>query len=196
MRRSLLFIAGLTLLIGCAESNSLPTDQGTGNPAGSPLFAGAHVEFSNVGVPIFDPTAGLLMLVGFAAEFTLADLCEAGPEDLIPLSPNSIAHVVEPPTGAFLAASRGQDVPVLVYEFEDDPCDGEGETLVASGTAKFHFTDLHPANGAAISNIGVRGTVDLEAGGQALLTLVGAVFTQTPDGTVRANTGTITLTPI
>jgi hypothetical protein len=196
MRQPLLFLAVLVLLIGCAESTGLPTGQATGSPAEHPSFAGAQVEFSSVGVPVFDPATGLLVLIGFAAELTLDDLCTAGPEDFIPLSPNSIAHVVQPPTGAFLAAARGQDVPVLVYESEDDPCDGVGETLVASGTAQFHFTDMHPANGAVISNIGVRGTLDLEAGGQALLTLVGAVFTQTPDGTVRANTGTITLTPI
>jgi hypothetical protein len=62
-----------------------------------------------------------------------------------------------------------QDVPVLVYEIEGDICDGVGESLIASGTARFHFSDKHLTNGRVIQNSGVQGTVDLVAGGQALL---------------------------
>jgi hypothetical protein len=193
MRQVLLYVAGLALLVGCSDHNGLPTDQAAGNPAEKPSFAGAEVERSNVALFIFDPAVGLLVTIGFAEGVTLADLCAGIPVDL---SPNTVANVVIPPSEAFLAAAHGQDVPVLVYEFADDPCDGVGETLLASGTVLFHFTDLHPHNGAAIQNIGLRGTLDLVAGGQALLTLVGTVFNQAPDGTIKANTGTIRLTPI
>ena len=123
MRQVLLYVAGLALLVGCSDHNGLPTDQAAGNPAEKPSFAGAEVERSNVALFIFDPAVGLLVTIGFAEGVTLADLCAGIPVDL---SPNTVANVVIPPSEAFLAAAHGQDVPVLVYEFADDPCDGVG----------------------------------------------------------------------
>ena len=54
---------------------------------------------------------------------------------------------------------------MLVYEFEGDICDGVGESLIASGTARFHFSHTELTNGRTIDNSGVRGTLDLVAGG-------------------------------
>jgi hypothetical protein len=201
MRHLVQCATGLALLIGCAGPDGLPTDQGTGDHAGPSLqdtgghaglsFARAEVERTNVGFGIIEPGNPLLVWVGFAAGVTLADIC-SGPQ---PLSPNSIAHVVFPPSGAFLAASHGQDVPVLVYEFEGDICDGVGESLIASGTARFHFSDKHLTNGRVIQNSGVRGTLDLVAGGQALLA-VRSPFYVLPDGSVKFDKTRITLTPL
>jgi hypothetical protein len=44
-----------------------------------------------------------------------------------------------------------------VYEFEGDLCDGVGESLIASGTARFHFSDKHLTNGRVIQNAGCAG---------------------------------------
>jgi hypothetical protein len=84
---------------------------------------------------------------------------------------------------------------VLVYEFEGDFCDGVGESLIASGTGRFHFSDKHVLDGTVIQNFGVRGTVDLVAGGQALL-VVTSPFHQLPDGSVKFDKTRITLTPL
>ena len=162
---------GLALLVGCAGSDGLPTDQGTGDRGGPSLqgtrdhaglsAARAEVIRTNVGFGITAPDSPLLVWVGFEEGVTLADICTGSQ----PLSPNSIAHLVFPPSGAFLAANHGQDVPVLVYEFEGDICDGVGESLIASGTARFHFSHTELTNGRTIDNSGVRGTLDLVAGG-------------------------------
>lgn len=196
MRQLLRYAAGLALLTGCAGSDSLPTDQSAGNPAENPSFAGAEVAFGDVGIVSQDDATGLLTMTGFAEGVTLADLCAAGPEDFIPNSPNSIAHIVLPPPGAFLVAAHGQDVPILVYEFEGDPCDAVGETLLASGTGRFHFSPKNLPSGAVVINIGLRATLDLVAGGEALLVIKGAPFLQFPDGSVVVNKGSITLTPL
>jgi len=194
MRQLLLYLAGVALLFGCGDHNGLPTDYGAGNPTAKPSFAGAEVGQTDVGLLTVDPASGLLLMTGFAEGVRLADLC-AGPP-FPPNSPNSIVYIVIPPPNAFLAAAHGQDVPLVVYEFDGDPCDSVGETLLASGTGQFHLSLENTPNGASINNITVRGTLDLVAGGQAQLVLVGAVGNQAPDGTIRANTGTITLTPI
>jgi hypothetical protein len=191
MRHSVQCATGLAFLIGCADPAGLPTDKSAWNRADDLSFARAEVERTNVGFGITEPGNPLLVWVGFAAGVTLADIC-SGPQ---PLSPNSIAHVVFPPSGAFLAAAHGQDVPVLVYEFEGDICDGVGESLIASGTARFHFSDKHLTNGRVIQNSGVRGTLDLVAGGQALLA-VKSPFYVLPDGSVKFDKTHITLTPL
>ena len=201
MRHLMRCATGLALLIGCGGPNGLPTDQDTADRGGPSLqgtgdhaglsAARAEVERANVGFGIIDPVNPLLVWVGFEEGVTLADIC-SGPQ---PLSPNSIAHVVFPPSGAFLAASHGQDVPVLVYEFEGDICDGVGESLIASGTARFHFSDKHHTNGTVIQNTGVRGVVDLVAGGQALLAVKSPFFVL-PDGSVKFDKTSITLTPL
>ena len=194
MRHSVQCAASLALLIGCADPDGFPTDQDTWDPAGSSLASAAEVERTNVGFGIIDDDSPLLVWVGFEEGVTNADICSANPEDH-PLSPNSIAHVVFPPSGAFLAASHGQDVPVLVYEFEGDICDGVGESLIASGTGRFHFSDKHHTNGRVIQNSGVRGILDLVAGGQALLALR-SPFYQLADGSVKFDKTDITLTPL
>ena len=190
MRHLVQCATGLALLIGCAGADGLPTDQGTGDHAG-PSLARAEVIRTNVGFGITEPGNPLLVWVGFAEGVTIADICSGPP----PLSPNSIAHVVFPPSGAFLAASHGQDVPVLVYETEGDICDGVGESLIASGTARFHFSHRELTNGRIIDNSGVRGTLDLVAGGQALL-VVTSPFYALPDGSVKFDKTRITLTPL
>jgi hypothetical protein len=191
MRQLLRCAAGLALLMGCADPEGLPTEPGTGSHAQDPSFARADVERTNVGVIITEPGNPLLVMTGFAAGVTLADLCSR-PQAL---SPNSIAHVVHPPAGQILAASHGQDVPVLVYEFEGDFCDGVRERLLASGTGRFHFSEKHRRDGTLITNFGERGTLDLEAGGQALLA-VKSPFYQLPDGAVKFDKTSITLTPL
>ena len=197
MRHVLLDVAGLALLFGCADHNGLPTDQSVGNPAHEPSFAGAEIIRSNIGLLTIDPVSVLLVMTGFAEGETLADLCAAPPPNPpLPNSPNSLVQIVLPPVEAFLLGAHGRDVPILVYQFEDDPCDGVGESLLASGTGQFHYTEQHPSNGAVIANITVRGTLDLVAGGQAQLVLVGGNFNQAPDGSIRTNKGTIKLTPI
>ena len=70
------------------------------------------------------------------------------------LSPNSIAHGVFPSSGAFLGAVHGHDIPVRVYQFEGDICDGVGERLIASGTARFHSSDKQHIDGRVIQNAG------------------------------------------
>jgi hypothetical protein len=204
MRHLVPCATGLALLIGCAGPDGLPTDQGTADHAGPPLqgtgdhaglsAARAEVFRTNVGFGIIEPGNPLLVWVGFEEGVTLAGICSENPEDH-PLSPNSLAHVVFPPSGAFLAAAHGQDVPVLVYEFEGDICDGVGESLIASGTARFHFSDKHLRNGRVIQNSGVRGILDLVAGGQALLA-VRSPFYVLPDGSIKFDKTRITLTPL
>jgi hypothetical protein len=184
--------ASLALLIGCADPAGLPTDKSAGNRAKDPSFARAEIERTNVGFGIIEPGKPLLVWVGFEEGVTNADICSGQPQ---PLSPNSIAHVVFPPSGAFLAASHGQDVPVLVYEFEGDICDAVGESLIASGTARFHFSDKHLRNGRVIQNSGVRGILDLVAGGQALLA-VRSPFYLLADGSIKFDKTRITLTPL
>jgi hypothetical protein len=130
-------------------------------------------------------------MTGFSAGRTLADICSGSFGN----SPNSIAHVVLPPSGAFLANAHGHDVPVLVYEFEGDFCDGVGETLVASGTGQFHLSEKHPPNGRFFGNFGVRGTLDLVGGGEALLVVSGP-FIVLPDGSLKFDKTKITLTPL
>jgi hypothetical protein len=191
MRQLLRCAAGLALLMGCADPGGLPTNQGTGNQAQDPSFDGAEIERGSVGLIIIEPGKPLLVMTGFAAGVTLADLCA----ELGSGSPNSISQVVLPPAGGFLAHGHGQDVPVLVYTFEGDPCDGVGESLLAAGTGRFHMSDERVLNGAVIQNTGVRGTLDLVAGGQALLAVKGA-FYQRPDGSVKFDKTSITLTPL
>jgi hypothetical protein len=192
MRHSVQCATGLALLIGCADPAGLPTDQGTWNHAGSSIASSrAEVIRTSVGFAIFEPGNPLLVLVGFEEGVTLADFC-SGPQ---PLSPNSIAHLVFPPSGAFLVASHGQDVPVSVWEFEGDGCDGVGESLIASGTARFHFSHKELRNGRVIDNTGIRGTLDLVAGGQALLA-VRSPFYVLADGSVKFDKTRITLTPL
>ena len=202
MRHLVQCATGLALLIGCAGPDGLPTDQGTGDRGGPSLqgtgdhaglsSARAEVIRTNVGFGLIEPGNPLLVWVGFEEGVTNADICSGEPQ---PLSPNSIAHIVLPPSGAFLAAANGQDVPVLVYEFEGDICDGVGETLIASGTARFHFSDKHHTNGTVIQNTGVRGILDLVAGGQALLA-VRSPFYVLPDGSIKFDKTRITLTPL
>ena len=191
MRHLVQCAIGLALLIGCADPAGLPTDKSAGNRAEDPSFARAEVIRTNVGFGITAPDSPLLVWVGFEEGVTLADIC-SGPQAL---SPNSIAHLVFPPSGAFLVASHGQDVPVLVYEFEGDICDGVGESLIASGTARFHFSDKHLTNGRVIQNSGVRGTLDLVVGGQALLAVT-SPFYALADGSVKFDKTRITLTPL
>jgi hypothetical protein len=181
---------GLALVIGCTDPQGLATYQGTGDHAGLSA-ARAEVIRTNVGFGITAPDSPLLVWVGFEEGVTLADIC-SGPQ---PLSPNSIAHIVLPPSGAFLAASHGQDVPVLVYEFEGDICDGQGESLVAFGTARFHFSRSALTDGRIIDNSGVRGTLELVSSGQALLA-VRSPFYVLPDGSVKFDKTRITLTPL
>jgi hypothetical protein len=190
MRHLVQCATGLALLIGCAGADGLPTDQGTRDHAG-PSLARADVIRTSVGFGITEPGNPLLVWVGFEEGVLIDDICSGPP----PLSPNSIAHVVFPPSGAFLAASHGQDVPVLVYEFDGDICDGVGESLIASGTARFHFSHRELTNGRIIDNSGVRGTLDLVAGGQALL-VVTSPFYALPDGSVKFDKTRITLTPL
>ncbi|HET6796305.1 MAG TPA: hypothetical protein VFH40_04015 [Gemmatimonadales bacterium] len=193
MRHLVQCAAGIALLIGCADSNRSPTDQGTEDHVG-PAFAGAEVGWFTVGFGVIDDDSPILVSVGFEEGVTLADVCSANPEDH-PNSPNSLAHVVVPPSGAFLAAAHGQDVPVMVYEIEGDFCDGVGETLIASGTARFHFSDKHHTDGRIIQNTGLRGIVDLVGGGQALL-VVRSPFYLLPDNSVKFDKTDITLTPL
>ena len=197
MRHLVQCATGLALLIGCTSPVALPTDQGTAEPAGNHggLAADrAGVERTNVGFGIIDDDHPILVWVGFETGVTNADICSGIPENH-PLSANSIAHVVFPPSGAFLAASHGRDVPVLVYEIEGDICDGVGETLIASGTARFHFSDKHHTDGRIIQNSGVRGIIDLVAGGRVLLA-VKSPFYLLPDGSVKFDKTDIKLTPL
>jgi hypothetical protein len=191
--RHLMQCTTVALLIGCTGPDGLLTDQGTGDHAG-PALDRAEVIRTNVGFGITAPDSPLLVWVGFEEGVTLTEICSENPEDN-PLSPNSIAHIVLPPSGAFLAANHGRDVPVLVYEFEGDICDGVGESLIASVTARFHFHRTALPDGRTIDNSGVRGTLDLVAGGQALL-VVTSPFYVLPDGSVKFDKTRITLTPL
>ena len=191
MRHLLQCTTGIALLIGCADPDGLPTNQGSGNNAEGPALARAEVIRTSVGVFTTGPGSPLLVLSGYAATMTLADVCGGTPVN----SPNSIAHVVLPPSGGFRGSGHGQDVPVLVYEFTGDPCDGVGETLIASGTGHFHLTTQLLPDGTFLGNFGLRGTLDLVAGGQALL-VVRAPFHLFPDGSVKFDKTRITLTPL
>jgi hypothetical protein len=123
MRQALLYVAGLTLLLGCADQNGLPTDQSSGNNAENPSFAGAEIIRDNLAGFTTAPDSPLLVIWGFAEGVTLEDLCSGSPQ---PLSPNSRGQAVLPPPGGFLLTGHGQDLPVLIYEFAGDPCDGTG----------------------------------------------------------------------
>jgi len=201
MRHLVQCATGLVILLGCADPQGLATYQGTEDQAGPALqgtgdnpglsAARAEVIRTNVGFGISEPGNPLLVWVGFEEGVTLADIC-SGPQ---PLSLNSIAHLVFPPSGAFLGAGHGQDVPILVYETDGDICDGEGESLVAFGTGRFHFSSGFHTNGRVIQNSGVRGIIDLVAGGQALL-VVKSPFYALPDGSVKFDKTSITLTPL
>jgi hypothetical protein len=148
---------------------------------------------TNVGFSITAPGSTLFVMVGFAADVTLDDaFCSGVPPEL---SPNSIAHGVFPSSGAFLGAVHGRDVPVRVYQFEGDLCDGVGERLIASGTARFHSSDKQHIDGRVIQNTGVRGVLDLVAGGQALLA-VKSPFYVLPDGSIKFDKTSIKLTPL
>ena len=92
-------------------------------------------------------------------------------------------------------ASHGQDVPLLVYETEGDICDGEGESLVAFGTGLFHFSHKELTNGTIVDNTGVRATLELVSGGQALLAVKSPFFVLA-DGSVKFDKTSITLTPL
>jgi len=190
MRHRMQCAAGLALLLACGGPSGL-TDEGTGNHAG--VSARAGVVRTNVGFGVSEPGNPLLVWVGFATGVTLPGICSQNPADH-PLSPNSFAHLVFPPSGAFLAASHGQDVPILVYEVDGDICDGVGERLIGTGTGKFHFSSKFLNNGRVIQNSGVRATIDLVAGGQAVLK-VRSPFYQLADGSVKFDKTHITLTP-
>lgn len=114
MRHLMHCAIGLALVIGCTDPQGLATSEGTGDHAG-PAFARAEVIRTNVGFGISAPDSPLIVWVGFEEGVTLADIC-SGPQ---PLSLNSISHIVLPPSGAFLAASHGQDVPVLVMSSKE-----------------------------------------------------------------------------
>jgi hypothetical protein len=191
MRHLVQCATGLALLIGCADTAGLPTDQDIGVHAGSPSLARAEVIRTNVGFGITEPGNPLVVWVGVEGRATLADIC-SGPQ---PLSPNTIAHIVIPPSGAFLVSSHGQDVPILVFESEGDICDGVGESLIAVGTGRFHFGLKFLRNGNQVANSGVRAIVDLLTGGQALL-MVRSPFFALPDGSVKFDKTHITLTPL
>ena len=190
MRHLIQCATGLALLIGCTDPHGLPNDQATADPAG-PALERAGILRTNVGFGITEPGNPLLVLVGFEEGVTIAGWC-SGPQ---PLSLNSIAHIVFPPSGAFLLASHGQDVPLLVYETEGDLCDGEGESLVAFGTGRFHFSLTALTNGRTIANSGVRATLELVSGGEALLA-VKSPFYALPDGSVKFDKTRITLAPL
>jgi hypothetical protein len=190
MRHLMHCAIGFALVIGCSDPQGSVTSEGTGKH-GEPAFARAEVTRTNVGFGISAPDSPLIVWVGFDEGVTLADIC-SGPQ---PLSVNSISHVTLPPSGAFLAASHGQDVPILVYRFEGDICDGQGESLVASGTARFHFHHTARPDGTIIDNSGVRGILELESGGQALLA-VRSPFYLLPDGSVKFDKTHISLTPL
>ena len=190
MRHLVQCVTGLAVLLACTDTQGPPTNDATEHHAG-PAFDRAEPFFTNVGFFISEPGNPLLVQVGFAEGLTLAEICSGNPS----LSPNSITHIVFPPSGAFLAASHGQDVPVVVYEFEGDICDGVGESLIASGTARFHFSHTQLPDGRIVDNSGVRGTLDLGGGGQALLAVKSPFFVL-PDGTVKFDKTHITLTPL
>ncbi len=190
MRHLIQCATGLALMIGCADPHGLPSDPATGAPGG-PALARADVIRTNVGFGITEPGNPLLVLVGFEEGVTIADWC-SGPQ---PLSLNSIAHLVFPPAEGFLVASHGQDVPLLVYETEGDICDGEGESLVAFGTGRFHFSHKELTNGTIVDNTGVRATLELVSGGQALLAVKSPFFVLA-DGSVKFDKTSITLTPL
>jgi hypothetical protein len=192
MRQVFRYLAGLALLLGCAKDNGLPTDQNAGNSVEKPSLAGAQIVRDNVAGVTTAPDSPLLVMWGFAEGVTLEDLCSGSPQ---PLSPNGIAQGVFPPPGGFLLTGHGQDLPVLVYEFADNPCDGVGESLVASGTTQVHASDKHLLNGTEVQNTEMRGTVDLTAGGQALF-VVHSTFHVLADGAVKFDKTSITLTPI
>jgi hypothetical protein len=170
----------------------LPTDQSSGNNAENPSFAGAEIIRDNLAGFTTAPDSPLLVIWGFAEGVTLEDLCSGSPQ---PLSPNSRGQAVLPPPGGFLLTGHGQDLPVLIYEFAGDPCDGTGESLVASGITQVQASDKHLLNGTQVQNTEIRGTVDLTGGGQALL-VVHSTFHVLADGTVKFDKTRIVLTPI
>jgi len=190
MRHLLQCATSLAVVLACTDPQAPPTDYVTEHHA-APALDRATVIRTNVGFGVSEPGNPLLVWVGFEEGVTLADIC-SGPQ---PLSLNSIAHLVFPPSGAFLGAGHGQDVPILVYETDGDICDGEGESLVAFGTGRFHFSSGFHTNGRVIQNSGVRGIIDLVAGGQALL-VVKSPFYALPDGSVKFDKTSITLTPL
>jgi len=190
MRHLVQCATSLAVVFACTDPQAPPTDYVTEHHAG-PALDRATVIRSNVGFGILEPGNPLLVNVGNEEGVTLADICSGPP----PLSPNSIAHLVIPPSGAFLVASHGQDVPITVYETEGDICDGVGESLIASGRGRFHFSSQALPNGNLIQNSGVRAILDLAAGGQALL-VVTSPFFALPDGSVKFDKTRITLTPL
>jgi hypothetical protein len=191
MRPLLPYAAGVALLFGCTTNSGLPSDQGSENLAERPSFA-AEIIRDNVGGFTTAPGSPLLVIQGFGEDVTLEDLCTGSPQ---PLSPNTRGQAVLPPPGGFLLNGHGQDVPVLVYEIANDPCDGVGETLIAFGTVQIHVADNFLPNGRHVQNTQMRGTVELAAGGEALL-VVHSTFHVLADETVKFDKTSITLTPI
>jgi hypothetical protein len=181
---------GLALIVGCADPQGLSNDEATAAPD-VPALARAGVIRTNVGFGVSEPGNPLVVWVGVEGRPTLADIC-SGPQ---PLSLNTIAHIVIPPTGAFLVSSHGKDVPILVFETEGDICDGVGESLMAAGTGRFHFGVKFLRNGNQVANTGLRAVVDLVTGGRALVEVKSPLFVL-PDGSVKFDKTRITLTPL
>ena len=187
MRQLFHCAAAVALLVGCADNTGMPTDQG---PHAKPDMRGAEVIPADVSFLVTN--AALAILVGMNVGVTLADVCAGN----VTNSPNSHALIVLPPPGGFLAGhGHGQDVPILVYEYTGDLCDGVGETLIASGTGRFEVSNLVPINGNFMGAGAVQATLDLVSGGQARLFIQGPTYILA-DGSVKFDKTRIEFTPL
>jgi hypothetical protein len=187
MRQLFHCAAAVALLVGCTDGTGVPTDQG---PHAKPDMNGAEVIPSDVSFMVTNAT--LAILVGMNGDVTPADVCAGN----VTNSPNSHALVVLPPPGGFLAGhGHGQDVPILVYEYTGDLCDGVGETLIASGTGSFEISTIAPINGNFMGAGAVRATLDLVSGGQARLFIQGPTYILA-DGSVKFDKTRIIFTPL
>jgi len=185
MRQLFHCAAAVALLVGCSDNARLPTDQG---PHAKPDMQGAEVIPADVAFLVTSATSPLALAVGFNVGVTLADVCAGNPTN----SPNSHALIVLPPPGGFLAGhGHGQDVPILVYDYTGDLCDGVGETLIASGTGSFEISNLVPINGNFMGVGAVQATLDLVSGGQARLFAQGPTYILA-DGSIKFDKTRIT----
>ena len=149
------------LMLGCSDAGLLPTDEI--DQGAAPSFR-AQLTRSDVSITFSDPSTSLLAVVGLEEGATLTDFCSGTAGNF----PGSEAFIVEPPPGGFLVGNAGgQDVPVLIYEFDGqgDICELGEEALIASGTAHFRYSELHTPGAAEAFKAVIRGTLDLESGG-------------------------------
>jgi hypothetical protein len=193
MRPLLQCAAALTILVGCIDTSTLPTDPPVDHSP-KPSSRAEIIDTAIAGA-IGDPSNSLAVWVGWDVGVTPADVCSGNIDALI--SPNTFAHQIFTPSGGFLeGAAGGRDVPVLVFSSgSSDFCQLVGAPLIATGTGNFHVSVLAPSSGVVVVVSTTHAIVDLVSGGQARL-FATSRFRLRRDGSVLFDEVKVKLTPL